>query len=144
MEPVRDYTSWMQSRFYNPAFNSAIFDGPIRIYFAQVHEPLALKIYFGLQQQYEEIMQVAKQAHKELGVSLCVLIYPNGEAFEMSFADQLGYIVKDQLGNDPILALRGPFEDGELPLVLRAVAQELVSWDSELDGEAYPVLAAEA
>lgn len=82
-------------------------------------------------------MNSAKQLHKDIGVSLCVLIYPNGEAFEMSFTDQTGYIVKDHLGGDQILALRGPFEDGDLNLILKTVAQELKSWDSDDYDETY-------
>ena len=37
-----------QSSFYSPAFNGAIFDGPLRLYFSQAQEAMALKFYFEL------------------------------------------------------------------------------------------------
>lgn len=141
---MRDYTTWTQSRFYNPAFNSSIFDGPIRIYFAQVQEPLALKIYFGLQQIFEHEIQRAKEIHRQTGASLCVLVYPNAEAFQFSFETTREFIVNDRLGTDEIVAIRGPFEDQDLPIVLKSVADRLRSWNPEPHGVFHHELAAEA
>lgn len=141
---MRDYTTWTQSRFYNPAFNSSIFDGPIRIYFAQVQEPLALKIYFGLQQVYEREMLRAKELHRQTGASLCVLVYPNAEAFQFSFDNPRDFLVHDHLGADELVAIRGPFEDQDLPIVLKAVADRLRAWNPEAHGSFHHGLAAEA
>jgi len=138
---MRDYTTWMQSRFYTPAFNSAIFDGPIRIYFAQLHEPLALKIYFGLQQRFENEVLNAKRLHRQTGNSVCILLYPNSESFELSFQGLDAFMTKDQLGNDQVLAIRGPFEDQDLDEVLKSIAEILRTWNSEVHGSNFEVAA---
>src|SRR5882757_480859 len=79
------YSTLMQSKFFNPAFNSAIFDGPVRIYFAQSHEALALKIYFALQQQFSGELARAKELHKFLERTVLVMLYPTVDSFQMSF-----------------------------------------------------------
>ena len=74
------YSTLMQSKFFNPAFNSAIFDGPIRIYFAQFHESLALKIYFMIQQKLNNEVARAKEISKATGANILVMVYPSEES----------------------------------------------------------------
>lgn len=122
------YSALMNSRFFNPAFNSAIFDGPIRIYFAQFHESLALKIYFSLQQKFPQEIAQAKEIYKTSGQNVLVMIYPTKESFEMSFDCRDQLIQKDELTGDTVLGLNGPFEDSELPQVLECIIETLTSW----------------
>ncbi len=119
------YSALMNSRFFNPAFNSAIFDGPVRIYFAQFHESMALKIYFSLQQKYAAEMTKAKELYKGHGQNVLVMIYPTKESFGMSFDQTQSFIQKDDLHGDIVLGLNGPFEDELLPQVLQAVVDSL-------------------
>lgn len=80
------YANIMQSKYFNVAFNSAIFDGPIRIYFAQFHESFALKIYFEIQQRYKEDVQVIKEASKSSLSNILIMIYPTREQYEYCFS----------------------------------------------------------
>jgi hypothetical protein len=122
------YTSLAQSRFFNPAFNSAIFDGPVRIYFAQSHESLALKIYFSLQQNFAAEMARAKDIHKDDGRNLLIMLYPSKDSFQMSFEDRKDFLVVDNLDGDEIIGINGPFEDEELSKVLQTVSEVLTNW----------------
>lgn len=102
-----------QSRFHSPAFNAAIFDGPVRIYFAQYQESLALKVYFVSQQRLKNVMTEVRDAFRKTGVNVFVMLYPSEEAFCMSFADQAkeAELVVDRLGADFVVGVRGPLTD---------------------------------
>jgi len=119
------YSALMNSRFFNPAFNSAIFDGPVRIYFAQFHESMALKIYFSLQQKYPTEVARAKEFYKRHDQNVLVMIYPTKESFGMSFDQTQAFIQKDDLHGDVVIGLNGPFEDELLPQVLEAIIVSL-------------------
>lgn len=119
------YSMLMQSKFFNPAFNSAIFDGPVRIYFSQFHESLALKVYFNLQQKFPELMNRAKGLHQVNGKNILVMIYPSQESFQMSFEGLDTFLVHDKLENDSLIGINGPFEDDRIPEVLHAVADSI-------------------
>ena len=75
-----------QSKYFSPAFNAAIFDGPIRIYFAQYQEAQALKLYFNLQERFGEVRKQARGIFKERGRNIFVMLYPNEELFDSCFA----------------------------------------------------------
>jgi hypothetical protein len=124
------YSNLMQSRFFSPAFNSAIFDGPVRIYFSQLHESLALKIYFSLQQKYPDMLAKAKELHKSFGMNLLVLIYPSTDSFQMSFEGSQEFVIEDQLGDDTLLGINGPFDDEQLIGVLNEVVRCLNHWET--------------
>src|SRR3989338_1668823 len=74
-----------QSKFFSPAFNAAIFDGPLRIYFAQYQEAAALKIYFHLQEQLNQCDGHLKTALKKLNSNTFVMLYPTSDIFMRSF-----------------------------------------------------------
>lgn len=116
------YSNLMSSRFFNPAFNSAIFDGPIRLYFAQFHESLALKIYFSLQQNHPGTLAMAKEMQKENGFNALVMLYPSADAFQMSFEGCRDFVIEDQLDEDTIVGINGPFDDNKLSEVLSHIA----------------------
>jgi hypothetical protein len=133
------YSQLISSRFYNPAFNSAIFDGPIRIYFAQFHESLALKIYFGLQQKFPQALEMAKNRFKKDGCNVLVMLYPSAEAFRLSFDGRQNegtdgrqdFLVEDRLGADTLVGINGPFEDSQLHEVLNQIALSIDKWCEE-------------
>lgn len=125
------YSQLISSRFYNPAFNSAIFDGPMRIYFAQFHESLALKIYFGLQQKFPEILELAKERFRADGSNMLVMLYPSHDAFGLSFDAKNEFLVEDRLGADTLVGINGPFEDDKLNEVLTRIAVNVQKWCDE-------------
>ena len=122
------YSTLMQSRFFNPAFNSAIFHGPVRIYFSQSHESLALKIYFTLQQQLLELMERAKQLHQLHGKNILIMIYPDTEAFQLSFEGSTQFLNQDGLEEDTIIGINGPFEDDKLEIIVDSIRGSVLSW----------------
>ena len=123
-----DYSTLMQSRFFNPAFNSAIFDGPLRIYFAQAQESHALKVYFGLQQNYAKDLELAKQIYQGGGHNLLVMLYPSVESYEISFDAEMGQNGRDELAGDDVIGFSGPIDDSDLNQVLATIAEVLRSW----------------
>ncbi|MDG0815889.1 hypothetical protein [Bdellovibrio svalbardensis] len=128
------YSTLMQSKYFNPAFNSAIFDGPVRIYFAQFHEALALKIYFMVQQKLTQELVVAKERAKASGANIMVMIYPTAETFELSFdAEGAAGSIKgpfeiEKWNEDVVIGLRGPIEDENLDLLVEALRLTMESW----------------
>ncbi len=133
METAENVTYVTQSRFFSPVFNAAIFDGPIRIYFAQFQEAQALKLYFNLQQRFDGVRQQARTVFKERGQNIFVMMYPNEETFDLSFAGDpkptgLGaeagtQISRSRLGSDYVVGVRGPIEDEELEGICREMDQ---------------------
>jgi hypothetical protein len=110
-----------QSRFYSPAFNAAVFDGPIRIYFAQHQEALALKVYFRLQQALKDTYSTLRKTFKQHGHTVFLMLYPTQESFENSFSADSGNVVTERLGDDFVLGVRGPLEDEQYEEVFRKV-----------------------
>jgi hypothetical protein len=130
-----------QSKFFSPAFNAAIFDGPIRIYFAQYQEAQALKLYHNLQERFGDVRKHARGIFKERGRNIFVMLYPTDEIFDVAFGDDrdtsdLGrgagaeagahvqpqpvtspQILQDRLGEDFVLGICGPLEDEGLNIV---------------------------
>ena len=113
-------TQLTQSRYYSPVFNAAVFDGPVRIYFAQHQEPLALKIYFRLQQQMKDQFANCRQMFKQNGQTIFLMLYPTVDSFQNSFSPELATqkIVKETLGSDHVLGVCGPLPDEEYQPVI--------------------------
>lgn len=122
------YSALMQSKFFNPAFNSAIFDGPLRIYFSQVHESAALKIYFTLQQKFADELARAKELHKALDRTALVMLYPGAESFQHSFESD-SFLRTEKLSSDTIIGINGPFDDKQLDEVLGQILLVFQAWE---------------
>jgi hypothetical protein len=112
-----------QSRYYSPVFNAAVFDGPIRIYFAQHQETLALRVYFRLQQHLKDVYTSFRNSFKQHGQTVFLMLYPTGESFANSFgADSSGRnVVAARLGEDHVIGVRGPLEDDQYDEVFEQV-----------------------
>lgn len=125
------YTTLMQSKYFNPAFNSAIFDGPVRIYFAQFHEALALKIYFLIQQKLSAEVLQAKVLSRATGANILVLIYPTAETFAQSFNNverRTGPLDVEKWHEDVVVGLRGPIEDENLDFLIETLRLTMENW----------------
>ena len=112
-----------QSRFYSPVFNAAVFDGPIRIYFAQHQEPLALKVYFHLQQCLKDSYAAFRKSFKQQGQTIFLMLYPTVESFENSFTPEAPKttVVSERLGDDFVLGVRGPLNEGDYEAIFQSV-----------------------
>ena len=125
------YSQLMQTQYFHPAFNSAIYDGPLRLYFAQFHESLALKLYFLAQQKLHGVWAEAKEVSRKTGSTVLVLIYPSVEFFDQTFVKAQHphkRFAVDQFEQDLLLGVRGPFEDDELEPFLMVLENEMRKW----------------
>ncbi len=125
------YSTLMQSKFFNPAFNSAIFDGPIRIYFAQFHESLALKIYFMIQQKLSQEVSRAKEISRASGANILVMVYPTEDSFMLAFDGQEANsnpLSLEKWNEDVVIGLRGPLEDQQLDFLIETVGMAIQTW----------------
>jgi hypothetical protein len=125
------YSTLMQSKFFNPAFNSAIFDGPVRIYFAQFHESLALKIYFMIQQKLNVEVTRAKEISRATGANILIMVYPTEQSFLMSCDDQedtKNPLAMEKWNEDVVIGLRGPIEDEHLDHLIETVGLAIQNW----------------
>ena len=120
-----------QSKYYSPAFNAAVFDGPIRIYFAQHQEALALKVYFKLQQYLQETYSAFRKNFKQHGQTIFLMLYPNQETFSDSFCNgnkQPDKVLAEKLGEDHVLGVQGPLDESEYEEIfhlVKAILQDL-------------------
>lgn len=82
------YSAFMTTRFYSPVFNTALFDGPFRIYFSQSYESSALKIYHILQTQHEDLWARLKTWSLTTKEHVFLLMYPEVKDVQMIFENQ--------------------------------------------------------
>lgn len=118
-----------QSKYYTNQFNAAIFDGPLRIYFAQEQEGEALKIYFQLQECLTEKTLENKMATREklrkLGKCIFIMLYPDAHSFQSVFAGEKGSLVHQYFGDDDLVGLQIPKSATELKTVTDYIFETL-------------------
>lgn len=110
-----------QSRFYSPALNAAIFDGPVRIYFDQNQEAGALKLYFAILKEYKELCGGLQSERVDNKKSIFIMIYPNAELFRMLCDDSLDsdFMLIENLGEDQVIALKAMPDDLQIDDVIQ-------------------------
>ena len=116
-----------QSSFYSPAFNGAIFDGPLRLYFSQTQEAMALKFYFELRTRGGETRWMGSK-----GPNVFVMIYPSEEIFDLCFASQGLTWAEDRLptarlGKDIVIAIQVEEISSSLELKVQQVIEMIGS-----------------
>lgn len=128
------YAGLMQSKYFNPAFNSALFDGPVRIYFAQIHESQALKIYFLLQKELSHEWARAKEVTKQTGANVLILIYPNEETFVLSFDSEKEneLFIQESWNQELVFGVKGPLSESQTSLFLKQVKAALMTWHPQI------------
>jgi len=126
------YSSLMQSDLYHPAFNSAIFDGAIRIYFSQSFESFALKVYFVINQKLHKELSEYKKIYQSEGRLLIILLYPEKNILEQSFKKQKvkevnlqGNIFQTWMDEDKVFATSPGFDDEKLKAIVNEVELEI-------------------
>lgn len=124
------YTALMQSKYFSPAFNSAIFDGPFRIYFAQFHESTALKVYLMLQQSLVEDLPFLKEYCKAQGKNILVMMYPTQDSFILSFEEEhIGQgMIMESWEDDVVIGLNGPLAEEKVPELIALIQQQISQW----------------
>ncbi len=126
------YSSLMQSDLYHPSFNSAIFDGAIRIYFSQSFEAFALKVYFVLNQKLQQELSEYRKLYQSEGRLLLLLLYPEKKFMEQSFNKQKmkevnlrGDIFQTWMDDDKVFATGPVFDDEKLKSIVNEVELEI-------------------
>lgn len=110
-----------KSKFFVDAFNTAIIDGPLRIYFSDKQESEALHIYFEIQ---ESLAQNGLHLTTLAGASThaFVMLYPDGAIFDQIFSNNTGLAI-DQFGENIILGLKAPHEKTQRQEISQKVSQ---------------------
>lgn len=108
-----------QSKFFSPVFNAAIFDGPIRIYFAQHQEAQALKVYFSLQERYKHLRENARYSSQKRGGNIFIMLYPTPDTFEMCFdsAPPEALVVRDRIDMDYVIGVKTILDEPNFSLL---------------------------
>ena len=129
------YSSFMTTRFYSPVFNTALFDGPFRIYFSQAYESSALKIYHLLQTEYQSLWNDVKAWSHNNKEHVFLLIYPDAKSAESIFAQAS---VNKAEANDAVymedweegvaFGLVQPTQEEHLSNQLSCIQKNLTTW----------------
>lgn len=117
------------SRYYSPAFNAAIFDGPIRIYFAQYQEALALRVYFRMHERIQGWLKDIRPLRSRVS-NVFIMLYPTDEIFVNCFsAEQVkNRIVMEKLGDDFVLGICGSLREEDFDDLIERVGEVAATW----------------
>lgn len=124
------YSAFLSTKYYSPVFNTALFDGPFRIYFSQSYEGTALKIYHLLQVQHLEIWEHYKKWSEQTKKHIFVLIYPTAEDVELAFEFKLEF-KSDQVHSmkweeGQLVATANPKNEIQFELLYNQLVHELL------------------
>lgn len=104
----------MKTEHYHPSLNSAVFDGPLRIYFAQAQESLALHLYFQLQ----KILDKYGYDQQNPAWYFVVLLYPTCELFNAQAKSSVGLFQLLNFNADRLILTHGELGDEGLLQVI--------------------------
>jgi hypothetical protein len=122
------YSSFMTTRFYSPVFNTALFDGPLRIYFSQSYESAALKVYHLLQSQYPEQWNRLKECSQQSKEHVFLMMYPEKKDLEMIFTDGIKAIHAQEWEEGLAIGFCQPQDDLELTHQLDSINKSIDMW----------------
>ncbi len=97
------------SRYFSREFNTAIIDGPLRIYFVDHQESDALKIYFDIQEILADRGMRLESISMERP-NMFLMIYPSKQTFKDAFEieDQLA---SGKFGEHLVLGINGSYNE---------------------------------
>lgn len=130
------YSSFMTTRFYNPVFNTALFDGPFRIYFSQAYESGALKMYHLLQTEYQSLWNNVKEWSLKNKEHVFLLIYPDIKSAQLIFDQQsknesMEALFMQDWEEGVAFGLVQPAQDSDLNNQLYYIQKNLTAWLQE-------------
>jgi hypothetical protein len=124
------YSAFLSTKYYSPVFNTALFDGPFRIYFSQAYEGTALKIYHLLQVQHLEIWEHYKKWSEKTKKHIFVLVYPTMDDVELAFESevkfQLDHLVSMKWDEGQLMAAANPKDEIQFERMYQQILQELL------------------
>ncbi len=104
--PTIDNAVVTQSRFFVSDFNTAIIDGPLKIYFQEAFESQALKIYFRLQELCES-SGFSLQNIDTHGKSVFLMVYPSNDTLKNIFDVASEQVGVEEFSGDLVLGISG-------------------------------------
>lgn len=122
------YSSFMTTRFYSPVFNTALFDGPIRIYFSQSYESSALKIYHLLQTEYREQWDRLKECSSYSKEHVFLIMYPEKKDLEMVFQESARSVHTEEWEEGLAIGFCQPQNDLDLTYLMDDIARAIALW----------------
>ncbi len=127
------YSSFMTTRFYSPVFNTALFDGPIRIYFSQSYESAALKIYHLLQTQHVELWQKLKECSIQSKDHIFLIMYPDLSDVQMVFSGSDKCVQAQEWEEGLAIGFSQPRDDLELTNQLDLITKSIGLWVDKMN-----------
>ena len=122
------YSSFMTTRFYSPVFNTALFDGPIRLYFSQSYETVALKIYHLLQSDYTETWNKLKEHTLHSKEHLFLIIYPELKDLQLVFTENKTPLQTQEWEEGLAVGLCQTVDDGILKTQMDFIVSAIDQW----------------
>jgi hypothetical protein len=118
------------SRYFSNEFNTAIIDGPLRIYFTDRQEANALQIYFDIQEVLSEGGLKLDSIPMETP-HMFLMLYPTIEAFKGVFQNDEP-VAFGKFGKNLVMGISGPCAEGTRKLICRQVKSIFADALSEL------------
>lgn len=128
------FSAFTHSKYYHPSFNSAIFDGPLRIYFVQFHESYALNIYFSLQERFKEALNKYKETAKKIDKTLLIMIYPTEDSFLKAFSEARSFdssLARIDETSESILGLLAPISEHNVSQLMDELSDIFIRWERQ-------------
>lgn len=125
------YSSFLTTQYYSPVFNTALFDGPFRIYFSQSYESIALKIYHLLQTQDNALWTEYKRWSEKTKKHAFILIYPSDIDLAMAFdGDKMTALMSRLWDEGLILGFANPHADETFAHIYQDILTQLKTFIS--------------
>lgn len=131
------YSSFMTTRYYSPVFNTALFDGPLRIYFSQSYESTALKFYHLLQTEYKTQWDQLKEFSSKHKEHVFLLMYPEIKDLQIIFSNSTDAVQYQEWEEGLALGFYHPKDDVELNKQLGMIISSIEMWIGKI--KAYEV-----
>ncbi len=126
------YSSFMTTKYYSPVFNTALFDGPFRIYFSQSYESSALKIYHLMQTQYKDLCAQLKAWTQTSREHVFLLIYPEAKDLQIVFAETTrnssATVQMQSWAEGLVIGISQPANDLDLAIQIEQIGSMLQAW----------------
>ncbi len=121
------YSSFLSTRFYSPVFNTALFDGPFRIYFSQSYESAALKIYHLLQTNHVELWTKYKRWSDQTKKHAFIVIYPTAKDVQVAFdkLDVKTFPICQKTDDGHVIGFENPNTDADFEKYFSGLVSEL-------------------
>lgn len=97
------------SRYFSREFNTAIIDGPLRIYFADRQESEALKIYFDIQEILADRGMRLESIPMEKP-NMFLMLYPSKQTFKDAFENE-EELASGKFGEHLVLGVNGAYTE---------------------------------